>query len=401
MDTNVTRDGGPLTGYRIVDLSQVLSGPAATMLLADQGAEVIKVEPLTGDITRKLGVGGDAMSTFFLNANRGKRGIALDIKTKEGSEVVSRLIKTADVLVQNFRPGVMDKLGFGLDSVRALRDDIIYVSISGFGDQGPYANKRVYDPVVQALSGLTEIQADAEDGRPRMVRTVIPDKTTALTAAQAITAALLGRARTGIGQHVEIAMLNATIAYLWPEGMVNQTLVDDDREPVFGQPVKELIFKTQDGYITTGAMSDKEWDGLCRALDKPEWIIDPRFKTTQLRFKNAQERLAATAAIIATKTNEEWLARLDRFAVPCAPVLSRTEMLTHPQVVADDIIREYEQPGLGRVRQPRSGAKFHGVAETEPPVAPLLGQHNAEVLSDLGYSQVEIDRFAATKVISG
>lgn len=182
--------------------------------------------------------------------------------------------------------------------------------------------------------------------------------------------------------------------------MVNQTLVDDNREHVFGQPIQELIFKTQDGYITTGAMSDKEWDGLCRALDKSEWINDPRFKTTQLRFKNAQERLSATAAILATKTNEEWLARLDRFAVPCAPVLSRTEMLTHPQVVANDIIREYVQPGLGRVRQPRSGAKFHGLPETDPPVAPFLGQHNAEVLLELGYSQTEIDQFAEMKVIS-
>ena len=160
MNTSATHDHGPLSGYRIIDLSQVLSGPAATMLLADQGAEVIKVEPLHGDITRKLGAGGEIMSTFFFNTNRGKRGIALDIKTKEGVEVVRRLIKTADVFVQNFRPGVMEKLGFGFDAVQAIRDDLIYVSISGFGKQGPYANKRVYDPVVQALSRLTEIKAD-------------------------------------------------------------------------------------------------------------------------------------------------------------------------------------------------------------------------------------------------
>ena len=174
MNTSATQTQGPLSGYRIIDLSQVLSGPAATMLLADQGAEVIKVEPLHGDITRKLGVGGAGMSTFFLNTNRGKRSLALDIKTEQGAEVVRRLIKTADVLVQNFRPGVIEKLGFGFAAVRAIRDAIIYVSISGFGNQGPYANKRVYDPVVQALSGLTEIQADADDGRPRMMRALKP-----------------------------------------------------------------------------------------------------------------------------------------------------------------------------------------------------------------------------------
>lgn len=400
MNSSDIDDQGPLSGIRIVDLSQVLSGPAATMLLADQGAEVIKVESPRGDITRKLGVSKGGMSTFYFNTNRGKRGISLDIKTPEGGEVVRRLIKTADVLVQNFRPGVMDKLGLGYAAVQAIRDDIVYVSISGFGNQGPYAHKRVYDPVVQALSGLTEIQADADDKRPRMMRTVIPDKTTALTAAQAITAALLSRARTGRGRHVEIAMLDATIAYLWPEGMLNQTLVDDDREVVFGQPIQELIFKTLDGYITTGAMSDSEWHGLCQALEKPNWVDDPRYKTTQLRFENVHERLSATADILATKTNAEWLERLDRFAVPCAPVLSRTEMLSHPQVLANDIIREYEQPGLGRIRQPRSAAKFLGLQETQAPCAPLLGQHNAEILLELGYTEAEIDRFGETNVIS-
>ena len=348
-------DQGPLFGFRIVDLSQVLSGPAAMMLLADQGVEVIKVEPSHGDITRNLGVGGDGMSTFYFNTNRGKRGISLDIKTPGGSEVVRRLIKTADVLVQNFRPGVLEKLGFGFDAVRAIRDDIIYVSISGFGTQGSYAAKRVYDPVVQALSGLTEIQAEA--GRPRIMRTVIPDKTTALTTAQAITAALLGRTRTRSARHVEIAMLDATIAYLWPEAMSNQTVIDDTQEVQFGQPIQELIFKTRDGYITTGAMSDKEWQSLCQALEKPEWIDDPRFKTTELRFSNAQ-------------------------------------------VVDNDIIQEYEHPGLGRVRQPRSAAKFRGLREAEKPLAPLLGQHNAEVLLELGYTQAEVDRFADTDVIS-
>jgi crotonobetainyl-CoA:carnitine CoA-transferase CaiB-like acyl-CoA transferase len=399
MNTSQVENEGPLSGFRIVDLSQVLSGPAATMLLADQGAEVIKVESLHGDITRKLGTGSGGMSTFFLNINRGKRAICVDIKTPEGGEVVRRLIKTGDVLIQNFRPGVMEKLGLGYDDVRAIREDIVYVSISGFGNNGPYANKRVYDPVIQALSGLTELQADCDDPRPRMVRTVIPDKTTALTAAQAITAALLSRTRTGSGRHVEIAMLDATIAYLWPEGMVNQTLVDDDREIGFGQPIQELIFKSLDGYITTGAMSDQEWHGLCQALEKPEWVDDPRYKTTQLRFENVAERLAATAEILATKTNEQWLERLDQFSVPCAPVLSRTEMLTHPQVVANDIIRQYDQPGLGQVRQPRSAAKFHGLHSAEAPLAPMLGQHNAEVLLELGYTQAKIEQFRRTKVI--
>jgi len=399
-DENIEIEG-PLTGFRILDLSRVLSGPAATMLLADQGAEVIKVESLDGDITRKMGPGTDGMTTFFFNTNRGKRSVGLDLKTPDGMEIVRRLIATSDVLVQNFRPGVMEKLGLGYEAVQAIRDDIVYVSISGFGKHGDYAHKRVYDPVIQALSGLNELQADGSDGRPRMMRTVIPDKTTALMAAQAVTAALLSRERTGKGRRVDLAMLDATIAYIWPEGMVNLTLVDDDRELGYGQPIQELIFKTQDGYLTAGAMSDSEWYGLCEALEKPEWFDDPRYKTTQLRFKNADTRLAATAKIFQTKTNEHWLERLDRFSVPCAPVLSRTEVLSHPQVLANDIIREYDQPGLGRVRQPRSAAKFHGMNAPEQPLAPRLGEHTGEVLTELGYSAAEIRSFADTDVTAG
>jgi len=167
------------------------------MLLADQGADVVKIEPLNGDITCRMGVGPDCMTSGFLNINRGKRGVALDLHQAAGIEVVKRLLASADVLVQNFRPGAMEKMGLSYDAVRAIKSDIIYVSISGFGAVGPYAGKRVYDPVIQALSGITDIQADADSGRPRMIRTVIPDKTTALTAAQAITAALYGRSQSG------------------------------------------------------------------------------------------------------------------------------------------------------------------------------------------------------------
>ena len=395
---NVAQEG-PLAGYRIVDISRVLSGPAATMLLADQGADVIKVEPLDGDITRMMGVGRDGMTSGFLNINRGKRGMALDLHNPVGIEVVHRLVRTADVFVQNFRPGAAAQLGLGADAVRALKPDIIYVSISGFGDVGPYAGKRVYDPVIQALSGLTDIQADSDTGRPRMMRTVIPDKTTALTAAQAITAALLGRARHGRGQHVELAMLDATIAYLWPEGMINFTLVDDKHDVRVGQVAQDLVFKTQDGYITAGAMSDAEWRGMCTVLEQAAWIDDPRFKTTAARFTHARERIAATAAVLATRTSAEWLLALDSHGVPCAPILSRAETLKHEQVLANDLIREYEHPVLGRVRQPRPAARFEGVRFDRQPLAPRLGEHNDVLLAELGYSAEQIDELVKMAVI--
>ena len=390
---------GPLTGYRIVDLSRVLSGPAATMLLADQGADVIKVEPLEGDITRQMGSGHGGMTTGFLNINRGKRGIAIDLRHPAGIEIIHRLISTADVFVQNFRPGAVDKLGLGLAAVRGVKPDIIYVSISGFGNHGPYAGKRVYDPVIQALSGLTDIQADTDTGRPRMIRTVIPDKTTALTAAQAITAALLGRVRTGRGQHIELAMLDATVAYLWPEGMINYTRVGQEQDTRVGQVAQDLVFKTQDGYITAGAMSDNEWHGMCEVLERPDWIADPRFSTTAARFVNARERIAATAKILETRTSAEWLTRLDSRSVPCAPVLTRAEMLKHPQIAANRLLNEYEHPILGRVRQPRPAARFENFEFNPAPRAPGLGEHTVAVLEELGFSADERQSLSEQGVI--
>lgn len=376
---------GPLSGFRILDLSRVLSGPVATMLLADQGADVIKVEPPGGDITRQMGVGRDGMSAGFLNMNRGKRAIALDLKQPRAIEIVKQLARSADVFVQNFRPGAIDAMGLGADVIRALNPKIIYVSISGFGETGPFAHKRVYDPVIQALSGITDVQADSDTGRPRMIRTVVPDKTTALTAAQAITAALLARERSGAGQHVRLAMLDAMIAYLWPEGMINLTVVDDERRPGVGQLAQDLVFKTLDGYITAGAMSDLEWQGMCEALEKPEWLSDPRFSTTGARFTNAKVRIAETAAVLATRSSAEWLQRLDAAGVPCAPILMRSEVLEHEQVKANDILTEYAHPVLGRVRQPRPAARFeHGDPERQP-LAPRLGEHNRDVLGELGF----------------
>ena len=391
---------GPLSGFRVIDLSRVLSGPASTMLLSDQGADVIKVEPPAGDITRQMGVGQAGMTSGFLNINRGKRAIAVDLKSKSGLAIVKRLAATADVFVQNFRPGAIDKMGLGASVIRELKPDIVYVSISGFGDKGPYAHKRVYDPVIQALSGITDIQADETDGRPRMMRTIIPDKTTALTAAQAITAALLARERSGSGQHVKLAMLDAMIAFLWPEGMINLTVVENDRDLHVGQLANDLVFKTTDGYITAGAMSDQEWQGLCTALEKPEWLEDERFSSTAARFINAKARIAGTAKVLETRSSAAWLQLLDEHGVPCAPILMRPQVIEHEQVKANELIEEYEHPGLGRVRQPRAAARFENTPGRPQPIAPRLGQHNQEVLAEVGYSADEIEDLRARGVIA-
>ena len=394
---------GPLSGYRVIDLSQVLSGPAATRMLADQGADVIKIEPFAGDITRATSVGKNGMTAMHLNINRGKRAMSVDLKSPKALEIIKQLIRTADVFVQNFRPGVIEKLGLGYDAVKAIKGDIVYVSISGFGPKGPYAHKRVYDPIIQALSGITEIQADVGEDRPRMMRTVIPDKTTALTAAQAITAALLGRERTKPeerkAQHVELAMLDATIAYLWPEGMTALTMVGNEEDLGFGQIAQDLVFKTTDGYITVGVMSNAQWVGLCKALGREDWLEDERFNTHAKRFRNARERLAETAAEIARRSSAEWLAILDEHDVPSAPILSRVEVLGHEQVVANELIHEYEHPGIGRVRQPRPAAKFEHAKPELNPLAPRLGEHNREILAELGYDDAAIGELLDQGVI--
>ena len=382
---------GPLAGVRIIDLTSMVSGPACTMLLADQGADVIKVESKQGDLVRRMSDRGHGMSTGFISLNRGKRSIALDLKTEAGAQALTDLIRTADVFAQNFRPGTIERMGFAEENVRALREDIIYVSISGFGDKGPYAHKRVYDPVIQALSGLADIQSDGASGRPKMVRTIIPDKTTALTAAQAVTAALFARERTGVGQHLRIAMLDAMIAYLWPEGLVGHTLVGREVHGARAQFAQDLVFETLDGYITVGAVSDVEWQGLCRATRKPEWLEDARFKTASGRIKNAAARIELLQAVLREEKSQDWLRRLDAEGVPCAPILRREEVYRHEQVRVNDLMREFEHPVVGRVRQPRPAARFDRTTEDIAGPAPALGQHGRDILQSLGYTREQIE----------
>lgn len=389
---------GALHGYRVVDVTQMISGPVATRILADQGADVIKVEPLSGDLTRHFG-GPRSMSPVFLTANRSKRSVVVDLKQTSGVDLLKRLVRSADVFVQNFRPGKVDRLGASEAVLRAENPTLIYVSISGFGETGPYAHKRVYDPVIQGLSGLTSIQGGPSH-RPQLMRLIIPDKVTALAAAQAITAGLLARERTGEGQHIRLSMLDAVVAFLWPEGMAYHTFVGDDVGGLQPPDRRDLVFETLDGFMIAGTVAHREWVGFCKAAGKVEWLDDPRFASTAALARNAEERLQLMASVLKTRTTAEWLEALDRHEVPCGPVLTRDELASHPQLIANRLIVEEEHPVAGRMRDARPAERLDRTPSRIRRPAPQLGEHTAEVLREIGYDTGEIERLRAAGVIN-
>ncbi len=376
----------PLQGLRVVDLTSMVSGPYATQLLADQGADVVKVETPTGDLMRYAGPARGGMSAVFLTNNRGKRSVVLNLKKAEAMSILKALIATADALVQNFRPGAAERMGIGEDAVRAIKPNIVYASISGFGEAGPYASKRVYDPVIQALSGVMAVQGGASS--PRYMRTILPDKLTAMTMAQAITAALLGRERTGQGDHVKVAMLDATVAWMWPDAMINHTLVGAGVSAPLSMDAYDSAFETQDGHIVAFAASDDEWHGLARALNRPELTEDPRFKTLADRAAHFPELFDMLGAAFREHTSAEWLARLDAEQVPCAPVQSVEDLFADAQIAANGLIVEHEHPEAGATRQPRPAARFHTHALDAGAPAPRLGEHTEEILGELGVGDV-------------
>src|SRR6185437_4912352 len=345
---------GALRGYKIVDLTQNVAGPLCTMILADEGAEVIKVEPLEGgDHTRLSGHRRAGFAASFLNNNRNKRSICIDLKAPEGVALVKRLCEGADVFMQNFRPGVVERLGLGEAEIRAVSPKIVYASVSGFGEIGPYAGKPVYDPVIQAYSGLATIQAGSDEARPRMLRTILPDKLTAITASQAVTAALLARERTGEGQHVRLSMLEAVLQFLWASDFGDQTFVGDEPAKQEAASATDLVYETADGWITVAVQTNAQWVALTGALDRKEWLDDPRFKTPALRQQNVSDRLRLTQEALKGGSSAQWLDRLTRAQVPCAPVLTRNEVVHAPQVEALGLVVETQHPKAGRLRQTR------------------------------------------------
>ena len=370
---------GPLEGVKIVDVSQVIAGPFATAWLADQGADVIKVEDKRGDPSRGIGTRKGKMSALYCTVNRGKRAIVLDLKAADDKAVLDDLLRDADVFVQNFRPGVIERLGFDFDRVSGFAPRLIYCSMSGFGAGGPRGKARVYDSVVQAAAGFAAQQAPF-GGDPELIRGYVCDKTTALIAAQAITAALFARERTGRGQKIELNMFDAGLAFFWPEGMQNHTFVDDPPEPTPEVGDFYRLRPTRDGHVAVASPKQEEFTALTRAIGRPDMATDERFATMDARNRNRAEYWAALGAAIASWSTDELDARMRTEDAAGGKVNHRTDLLSDAQAIANGTIVEIDGGPLGRLRTPRHPIRFSGTPTALPGRAPEHGEHTRDIV---------------------
>ena len=383
---------GPLAGIKVVDMSVMIAGPLAAMMLADQGADVVKVEsPGMGDMMRHLGSSKNGMTGIYVNNNRGKRSLVIDVKQEAGLDAMRRLIADADILIQNFRPGAMDRMGLGWEAMHELNPQLIYTSISGYGPDGPSSGRRAYDNVIQAASGLASVQAHPATGTPELFRTLVCDKATAYTATQAITAALFARATgTAIGQHIELAMLDTAIAFMWPDSAMDAVLLDDDatRAPTIASVYNTVALA--DGYAATSVVTESEFRGQCNTFGLPDLADDPRFADANLRRTNRQELNAELKEAAAATTVAQFAERSAQFDLPGATVRTLDELPTDPQVANNGIFIEREHPVAGQVREPRAAARFSETPQRVSDHAPTFGQHSDEIASELGLDAAEL-----------
>jgi len=377
---------GPLHGIKVLDLSVMISGPLAAMLLADQGADVIKVEsPGLGDLMRHLGTHRNGMTGIFANCNRGKRSIVINLKERDGIALLKRMAAEADVLIQNFRPGAMERLGIAYDDLVPVNPRLIYVSISGYGPDGPNSHHRVYDNVIQAASGFASVQANPATGEPSMLRTLICDKVTAYTAAQAVTAALFARERGRAGgQHIELAMLDAAIAFLWPDSAMDAAILGEGahRTPTIATNYNATALA--DGWCAGAAVSDAEFRGWCASLGHPEVADDPRFATMQARSLHSKELVALMSGYARSTKVADFLRRAAEHDVPAAAITSLDELPHQPQVRHNEVFLEREHPIAGLMREPRPAPRFSATPAHPGRPAPGYSSDADAIVAELG-----------------
>jgi len=385
---------GPLAGIRVVELAQIMAGPTCGMLLADMGADVVKVEKLPGgDDTRgytEPSIGGE--SAPFMMLNRNKRGVAVNLKTAGGLEVVKRLVAGADVVTENYRKGTLEKLGLGYDVLQALNPRLVYCAISGYGRTGPYADKGGFDLIAQGFAGIMSVTG--EPGRPpAKAGTSIADINAGILAALGIVSALLARSRTGRGQRVETSLMEAAVqqtywqAAIWFATGVNPGPTGSAH--ILTAPYQ--AFPTQDGWINVGGANQPNWERIARAIGRPELIDDPRFRTNADRMRNLEALTPLVAERLRTRPSAEWIRKLEAEGVPVGPVNRIGDMLADPQVKAREMVVEVDHPSAGRVSALGLPIKFSETPGAVRRAAPLLGEHTREVLRGLGYDAARIE----------
>ena len=381
----------PLAGIKIIELSNMITCSLAAMTMSAQGADVIKVEPPgMGDKMRPLGTQKNGVSGFFHNCNRGKRSLAIDLKSQAGVDAVKELASKADILIHNYRPGVMDRLGLGSDDLRNENSKLIYIAISGFGTSGPMADLPAFDHVIQGIVGFTDLQSSEAESFDH-IKTFICDKVTAYTACQAATAALLARTNTNCGQHIDISMLHACLSFMWPDGMMHRTLKDDDR---FEMSPGSDYFQTinySDGGIAVAPLTDTHWEALLPMLGYPELIGTPIYASVAARMSNMKEVLKVLKSPKKDIGVNKALDILMAADVPCSPCIKRDDLETVEQIKAIGALETYVTAAMGELTVPTPPILFEGKLSSQAEPSPLLGEHSKEILLELGWADARID----------
>ncbi len=387
--TSTLSRGGPLAGVRVVELAHIMAGPVGGLLLADMGADVIKVERLPGgDDTRRTtppAIRGESAS--FMIVNRNKRGIAVDLKHPDGLAAVKRLLTDADIVIENFRPGTTEKLGIDYATLQALNPALVYCRITGFGLNGPYAQRAGYDLIAQGMSGLMGLTGEGPGRPPVKVGVPVGDVTAGILAATGVLAAYIERLRTGRGQFLDTSLLEASVMHTyWPAALALATGVSagpmGSAHPV-AAPYQ--AFQTRDGWINIGAIGQANWRRITEVLERPEWLEDPRFRENGDRARHREALEAVMTEILHTNDTEYWVTAFERAGVPAGPVKTMTQVLEDPQVRAREMVIEVDHPVAGQVEALGCPIKFAAGTGVSRRGAPLYGEHTAEVLSEAGY----------------